>query len=347
MQLWNHTARPFFSQLYIQTMHVKGVVELVSCLLPLTNSSLPILAKPISSHLQQLRHNLLLLWQKHCLMLQFRHLPPHPALHDIVRGYWLLEAGSTPISLDLVPDGYPEWFFSLEHRVSYKMVGGSWQQFSAAGLIGQLTGTFSMEVPAFCRLLSVKLYPWAAQTLFGLPAWELTNLAPELEALTSCRELRALADRIGRESAFEKIKLLLDHFFLEKLGSKPEMAGNPFLRFSVQKIFNSQGTLSLDGLTGKTQASRRYLEKQFKMHIGLSPKLYVRIIRVKKASICLLDPTYRSNLATIAASLDYFDQSHFLKDFKSIVGKSPTAFLADASFPLDNMEAYLGQWDYS
>jgi AraC-like DNA-binding protein len=280
-------------------------------------------------------------------MLQFRHFPPHPALTGIVRDYWLLEAGSSPASLDLVPDGYPECFFSLEHRILFRMAAGDWQRFPAAGMIGQLTGTFSIEVPAFCRLLSVKLYPWAAQALFGQPAWELNNLAPELEALAPCRELRTLADRIGTEPGFEKMRLLLDQFFLNKLRSKPEMAGNPFLRFSVQKIFGSQGTLPLDGLTGKTQASRRYLEKQFKTHIGLSPKLYARVIRVKKASICLLDPAYRGNLATIAASLDYFDQSHFLKDFKAIVGKSPTAFLAGASFPLNNVEDYLGQWDYS
>ncbi len=173
------------------------------------------------------------------------------------------------------------------------------------------------------------------------------NLALELEALTSCRELRALTDRIGSETAFEKMGLLLDDFFLKRMLSKPELAGSPFLRISVQKIFDSQGTLSLDRLFEKPHASRRYLEKQFKKHIGLSPKLYARVVRVKKASMCLLDPSYQGNLASIAASLQYFDQSHFLKDFKAIVGKSPTAFLADSDFPLDNVEAYLGQWDYS
>lgn len=281
-------------------------------------------------------------------MLKFRQLPPHPSLKDIIRGYWLLEAGSEPTALDLIPDGYPEWFFSLKHRLSCRVSKGPWQCFPAAGFIGQLTGTFAMEIPAGTRLLSVKLYPQVSQALLGLPAWELNDQVQELEALTASPDMRALTGQIGAAANFGEMKLVLDDFFFRKLRDQPALTGSPFLRLAVHKIFESSGTAPLDLLTGRTLASRRYLEKQFKTQIGLTPKQYARIVRVKKASICLLDCNYQGNLASIGASLEYFDQSHFLKDFKAIVGSSPTAFLhARCGFPLDRMEAYLRQWDYS
>ena len=80
----------------------------------------------------------------------------------------------------------------------------------------------------------------------------------------------------------------------------------------------------------------------------MSPKQYARIIRVKKASMYMLDPGFTGNLQTIADALQYYDQSHFLKDFKAVVRQTPTAFLQQQpNFPIEGIKAYLGQWDYS
>jgi AraC-like DNA-binding protein len=279
-------------------------------------------------------------------MLKFRQLPPDTALKNHLRGYWLIEADALPTMLDLVPDGYPEIFFTLEKTAQGKIGEHHSAQFPAAGFIGQLTGCFAVEVPPFSKVLYVKLYPWTPHTLFHIPAWHLNDQTLELEALTGSSDFRALASRICSSGDFDEMKLLLDDFFLKKLMGAP--IKNPFLQFAVHQIFDSTGKVQLGDLTARTHASRRYVEKVFKQQIGLSPKQYARLIRVKKASMYLLDANFKGNIGAIATSLAYFDQSHFLKDFKAVVGKSPTSFLqAQSDFPLDRIEAYLGQWDYS
>ena len=122
----------------------------------------------------------------------------------------------------------------------------------------------------------------------------------------------------------------------------------PFLNFAIQKIYNSNGTTSIDGLRQNIAASRRYVEKLFKKSIGLTPKRYARLIRVKKASILMQHEDFDGSIAGVAAALDYYDQSHFLKDFKMVVRKTPTQFLkTQAAMPMEGVGEYLRQWDYS
>lgn len=279
-------------------------------------------------------------------MLQFTQKQPHPALRHYLRGYWLIEAGDTMETLELVPDGYPEIFFTLAASVRIFSGGKRWQQHAQAGLIGQTSGRFAFEPAAGSRVLYVKLYPWAPAALFHIPAWQLTDVALEMEAVSSDPAFRNLSDQIYTAENFDQATTLLDAFFLKKMAS---VSGKmPYLPFAVQQIYASNGTVGMDQLTTRVHASRRYLEKIFKEGIGMSPKQYARIIRVKKASMYMLDPGFTGNLQTIADALQYYDQSHFLKDFKAVVRQTPTAFLQQQpNFPIEGIKAYLGQWDYS
>ena len=130
------------------------------------------------------------------------------------------------------------------------------------------------------------------------------------------------------------------------LNNKPY--DHPFLQFAVSQIFATNGTTSVDSLRNNISASRRYVEKLFKKNIGLTPKQFARLIRVKKASIFLQQKDFNGFLYSVSESLNYYDQSHFLKDFKMVVGSTPTQFLSkQSSLKIEGIESYLAQWDYS
>ena len=62
----------------------------------------------------------------------------------------------------------------------------------------------------------------------------------------------------------------------------------------------------------------------------------------------LLDPRFHFNIREIALRLDYYDQSHLLKDFKAVMGQSPSVYLKKQStFSETDLMSYLDQWDYS
>ncbi len=260
-----------------------------------------------------------------------------------------MESEGSEETMDLlVPDGYPELFFVLNASLKMEQFSGekNWVQHTEGGLIGQATAQFAFKPTPFSKMFFVKLYPWTPQQLFGIPAWQLNDLALDLGAVTQDPAFRQLSERVCSGENLEDIVTLLDAFFLKKLAEQKDQ--NSFLQFAVRQIYDSNGTISIDSLTKHVHASRRYVEKVFKERIGMSPKEYAQIIRVKKTSMYLLDPRFNFNIREIADRLEYYDQSHLLKDFKAVMGQSPTAFLQrQVIFSEPDLMSYLDQWDYS
>jgi len=282
-------------------------------------------------------------------MLKFTKKNPHPNLRNYIRSYWLMESEGSEETMDLlVPDGYPELFFVLNASLKMEQFSGekNWAQHTEGGLIGQATTQFAFQPTPFSKMLFVKFYPWTPHHLFGIPAWQLNDLALDLGAVTHDPAFRQLSERVCCGEDLADIAVLLDAFFLKKLAEHKDE--NSFLQFAVRQIYNSNGTVSIDSLTNHVHASRRYVEKVFKEKIGTSPKQYAQIVRVKKTSMYLLDPRLHFNIREISDRLEYYDQSHLLKDFKAVMGQSPSAFLQrQIIFSEPDLMSYLDQWDYS
>lgn len=103
----------------------------------------------------------------------------------------------------------------------------------------------------------------------------------------------------------------------------------------------------MDDLLGLSRISSRQLQRKFSQQLGMTPKRYCRILRVKRASLLLLkDYNCQLLLKDLAYSLNYYDQSHFLKDFRTVAGVSPSHF-RHLSLPYrhEDHETYLSQWD--
>lgn len=280
-------------------------------------------------------------------MANFTRYSPDSQLGLSIHGYWVLETGNSGKYLELVPDGHPELVFVRRGALWYRIKDDDvWQQFHSSGVLGQLGGQFQVHIPANAEILFVKFHPWAAHGLLDLPLYLLNNTVVEFAGLELPTKWLALSRRIRSCENHRTCIQILNAFFLNAF--RQATPSPPLLQYSVQNIFRTRGTIALDDLSGHLRVSNRYLQQIFKHQLGLSPKHYARIIRVKKASIQMLTPDFRYPLVQIAAELDYFDQSHFLKDFKSIVGKSPSRFLQEErGINPEALASYLGQWTYS
>lgn len=279
-------------------------------------------------------------------MIKFQRYEVAPGLRNYIQSYWYIQAGDQPEVLDLVPDGYPEISIALQTGNRLKVGEKAPLSYPGAGVIGQLSERTFLTLNPGDLIINIKLYPWTPKLLFKVPCWELNDAITDLEAITSVPSFRQVLRDLQSIRNIPVAIILLDQFFLKKVANLS--ADNSFLHFAVQQIFQSKGTLKIQSLTTKIQASRRYVEKIFKNRVGLSPKHYARLIRVKKASLLLLDDGFNGNVKEVANKLKYYDQSHFLKDFKDITRRSPTEFLQqEGNLTLDQLNVYLNQWDYS
>ncbi len=279
-------------------------------------------------------------------MLQYERYLPEPALQHMIQCYWEVHTGAQPQVLDLVSDGHPELIFPQYAGLQLEVAGEQRHAVPMMGLIGQLTRRTFLFLPPNNRITFIKLYPWTPHLLFRAPSDILVNNVTDLEGLPQQSYYRDLSHSLRSVEELKSVIPQLNLFFLRQLALVQPDA--PFIQFAVHQIFRTNGTLPIDTLRKKIHASRRYVEKAFKKHVGMTPKQYARLIRVKKASLLLLEDDFCGNINQVAASLGYYDQSHFLKDFKQVAGRTPTSFLQQqGSLPLDKKETYLQQWDYS
>lgn len=71
--------------------------------------------------------------------------------------------------------------------------------------------------------------------------------------------------------------------------------------------------------------SESHFRKLFKAGIGIGPKQFVRIRRIDRAVRAMAAGTARS-LTELAYELGFYDQAHFIRDFKAITSLTPSAF---------------------
>ena len=93
--------------------------------------------------------------------------------------------------------------------------------------------------------------------------------------------------------------------------------------------------ISLPTVQNELNITERSLERYFKQYVGISPKLYARINRFQTALETLRKSNFDS-LTDIAYQNNYFDQSHFIRDFKEFAGTTPKHFLHQANEQVAN-----------
>jgi AraC-like DNA-binding protein len=127
---------------------------------------------------------------------------------------------------------------------------------------------------------------------------------------------------LENENPKQKINIIQE-FLLNRLKSSER--NNLILNYSVNFISSLHGIASIKQLEKKTGYSKRYLDILFKNHLGISPKTYSTIMRFQHFYKIFGENT--SSEAAIQAALElYYDQSHFIKEFKRYTGYAPTRY---------------------
>lgn len=115
-----------------------------------------------------------------------------------------------------------------------------------------------------------------------------------------------------------------ENTLLKYFGSKLKI--NSFIDFAVTNILTAPETLTIKNIVHKTGYSSKHFIDIFKNSVGVAPKSFLRIIRFQKA-IAEIEKTDVFNWANLAAECGYYDQAHFINDFKNFSGFTPTQYL--------------------
>ncbi len=123
------------------------------------------------------------------------------------------------------------------------------------------------------------------------------------------------------ELAYDQLAEKLDNYLAERFFEYyPSVVD-----YALQLISEKNGFIPIKSLSNHLNISSSHLRKLFGEQIGMSPKAYSRILRVRQIST-LLKQSNCDNLSQLSHDLGYFDQAHFIHDFKSITGRTPSIY---------------------
>jgi methylphosphotriester-DNA--protein-cysteine methyltransferase len=119
---------------------------------------------------------------------------------------------------------------------------------------------------------------------------------------------------------------IIEQFLLSRLMPLPR---DLRIHEAVQKIKLAQGNLQISKLPKELYMSQDSFEKKFRRIIGTSPKQYARIIRFRNL---IFSHSASNRLTDLAHTSGYFDQAHFIKDFRTFTGQAPGDFFKNSRF---------------
>lgn len=225
----------------------------------------------------------------------------------------LLPDGSIDLLIDLTDT--PKKLFHDEGAASFTTFTKGW-------ISGMKTDYILIDA-SVSHMIGVHFKPGGLYPFVDFRVSELNNRTLDLDLVfgSSVMDLR---DSILEASAIEEKFSRLEAFLLEKMDGHSEK--NPFVSYAVSCLLNTPDMWSIGRLTEKTGITQKHLITLFKKHVGLPPKLFARISKFQKV-IQLVEQQQMIDWTSLAYECGYYDQAHFIREFRSFSGINPSSYL--------------------
>jgi AraC-like DNA-binding protein len=260
--------------------------------------------------------------------MNYQTFEPSIKLRQLVKCYWTLEGQKeeNPQTQTIVPDGCMEMIFHYGDLYKQYMENRNCIIQPRCFVIGQLTQPLEIEPTGRTGIFSVRFRPEGFLLFSTIPIKEMENRAVSLEKLFG-KDGQEIEERIlNTHSISERINLI-ETFLLSRLADTQTI--DRIIKSTVETILTANGQLSIDELSKQININRRQLERKFSSAIGLSPKQLSRTIRLQAMLKILLNKNFTS-LTTLAYEGEFYDQAHFIKDFKEFTGFTPKQFFGSS-----------------
>jgi len=245
---------------------------------------------------------------------------PAPALADFIENYWFVvtpPGASMNLSVDVFADARADLVFNMGAPYTRLEPGGV-EMIRHSNLDAQRVHPITIKQRGEVVVAGVR-FKTAGLGAFVRSVHGWTNRVVPIATVFG-RDIvvleRALRDKIGDATAQGA---LLDGWFGAKLDpTEPKRE----LWALKSKIEAANGLVRIDDLCEDAGVSIRTVDRLFREHLGVRPKTFARIARFQNA-ITLLKKDPGCTLADVAVRCGYYDQSHFVHDFRRFAGAAP------------------------
>jgi len=255
--------------------------------------------------------------------LQVSFYTPHPLLQEFVNCIMVVHATvqdtDGPVICPYPPTPQNSLFFYINDLIKVQIDGEAGYILQPRSVIvGPQLTRVSLDINRDHKAVRVGFHPGGLHRLLGMPLSRMID--GNFDALDVFgNEIQEVNEQLQEARDFDAIKQVIERFLLRKLKVlKPAL---PF-DLAMKELLHHDGNISIEKIASLSCLGLRQFERICKDRIGLPAKLFARLVRFSKAY------RQRENFPDlswthIAYESGYFDQAHFIRDFKKFAGVAP------------------------
>ncbi len=259
--------------------------------------------------------------------MKWQDFEPSPPLQHVVERYWGGEDADVPAAAPATPVlPSPVQPVLVVLRQAAGCGGSSAMPPADAGwVIGQaMHHGQGLHLPERGAVFGVLFRPCGFYQLLGVNVAEAADLPASADCAAGrfgralAQQVRAVATHAQRVAAAEELMLT------ELRRREPQVS---VVRALIASVLERDGQVSVDELSREARLSRRQLERRFREAVGVPPKLFAEMNRFAHV-FRLLHAQPVANWLDLTYGCGYFDQAHFIREFRRFTGKTPSAYFA-------------------
>jgi AraC-like DNA-binding protein len=258
-------------------------------------------------------------------MFSYREYPVAAALSTYIKKFWVLDNSLQAEAMSdkrILPNGCTNLAFIAGEGISIKNQQRDIFLKQGVYLVGQLKSSIQVSIQPYTKITLVQWYPWTPGLLMP---FSLQDTADNFIPLGDVHA--ALYQQL--QPVFPGDEGGIIDFFLQSLPRLMEVLGRrDILQPACRMIRTHKGSLGIQTLATELGCSTRFLEKQFKQGLGITPKDYSGIIRVRSLVDAMVALPADDRITQVALAHGFYDQAHFIKTFGAITQTSPGRFQA-------------------
>jgi len=256
--------------------------------------------------------------------MKITHFSVDQRLKQHIQGYWLLEGECSEQTVEqfLFPVGAVEIIIHLKSPFLRRDTH-QWEQENSTFIEGQQTGLLSVKQKGVIRTVGITLFPWATIALYQTSPHHFTNRRFETDEVD--KSIKQIVEWLNLIKDDKMIPTMLNNYFLSKFKCDT-LAFNPVDYYFIDLFHQSKYGNTIKELKKDWQFSSKYFERKCVAMLGTTAGELTKKRRMK-AALNLMHAKNFKGLTDVAHSVGYFDQSHFIKDFRFYFNISPSQFL--------------------
>jgi AraC-like DNA-binding protein len=259
------------------------------------------------------------------MLLNLRHVPGLP-LSQHIENLWLVQGTLATRWRNMIfPDGAMELILNLgdPQKLCDPRNPRLHTNFHRGWISGERSEPIVIEEAGLIHLIGVRFKPGGAYSFFRFPVSELTGRVVEMDAIWG-GAIDLLREQLAGAPNPRALFSRLETWLRQRLSGQAETSR--CVAFALEQIQRGGEHARIGRITETIGISHKHLVREFERRVGLTPKLLARVCAFQSA-IAWIGFKPEVDWADAAAACGYYDQAHFIHEFRAFTGMTPAAYL--------------------